>query len=120
MAYQYYLVVSPADGHLYISDPERQQVLRALSLDSVREPSINSEPVVGSGERCIPGDEASCGDEGPALQARLSHPKGTIFFILNFNKYLLTNYSYCKLKDFVRFCSCILPFAPSITIYIIV
>lgn len=76
MAYQYYLVVSPADGHLYISDPERQQVLRALSLESVREPSINSEPVVGSGERCIPGDEASCGDEGPALQARLSHPKG--------------------------------------------
>lgn len=31
---------------------------------------------VGSGDRCIPGDETSCGDEGPALQAKLAHPKG--------------------------------------------
>lgn len=76
VAYQYYLCVSPADGHLYVSDPERHQVLRVLSLDPVGEPSINSEPVVGSGERCIPGDEALCGDGGLALKARLSQPKG--------------------------------------------
>lgn len=76
VSYQYYLAVSPADGHLYISDPERHQILRLLRLEKVKDPSINSEPVVGSGQRCIPGDEGNCGDGGAALQARLSHPKG--------------------------------------------
>ncbi|XP_067634539.1 teneurin-a isoform X3 [Eurosta solidaginis] len=76
VSYQYYLAVSPADGHLYISDPERHQILRLLRLEKVKDPSINSEPIVGSGQRCIPGDEGNCGDGGPALQARLSHPKG--------------------------------------------
>ncbi|XP_011183401.2 teneurin-a isoform X2 [Zeugodacus cucurbitae] len=76
VSYQYYLAVSPADGHLYISDPERHQILRLLRLEKVKDPNINSEPIVGSGQRCIPGDEGNCGDGGPALQARLSHPKG--------------------------------------------
>ncbi|KAH8289150.1 hypothetical protein KR054_001033 [Drosophila jambulina] len=76
VSYQYYLAVSPADGHLYISDPERHQILRLLRLEKVKDPSINSDPVVGSGQRCIPGDEGNCGDGGPALLARLSHPKG--------------------------------------------
>jgi hypothetical protein len=76
VSYQYFLSVSPADGHLYISNPEKHQVLRALSLDPVAEPHINCEPVVGSGERCIPGDETHCGDEGPARDAKLAHPKG--------------------------------------------
>lgn len=76
VSYQYYLSLSPADGHLYISDPERHQILRVLSLDSVSDPSINWEPAVGSGERCIPGDETSCGDDGPAIAAKLAHPKG--------------------------------------------
>ncbi|XP_037919215.1 teneurin-a isoform X2 [Hermetia illucens] len=76
VSYQYYLAVSPADGHLYISDPEKHQILRLLKLEKVKDPAINSEPVVGSGQRCIPGDEGNCGDGGPALQARLSHPKG--------------------------------------------
>lgn len=78
MAYQYYLCVSPADGHLYISDPEKHQILRALSLKDVDDPSINMEAVVGSGERCIPGDEGHCGDGGNALEAKLAHPKGTV------------------------------------------
>ncbi|XP_012287191.1 teneurin-a isoform X2 [Orussus abietinus] len=76
VSYQYYLCVSPADGHLYISDPEKHQILKTLSLDQVPDPSINIEPVVGSGERCIPGDEGHCGDEGPAIRAKLAHPKG--------------------------------------------
>lgn len=45
MAYQYYLTVSPADGHLYVSDPEKHQVLRVISLDPINDPSLNSEPV---------------------------------------------------------------------------
>ncbi|EFN60940.1 Teneurin-3 [Camponotus floridanus] len=76
VAYQYYLCISPADGHLYISDPEKHQILKALSLEQVQDPSINIEPVVGNGERCIPGDEGHCGDEGPAIHAKLAHPKG--------------------------------------------
>ncbi|XP_063927987.1 teneurin-a isoform X7 [Zophobas morio] len=76
VAYQYYLTISPADGHLYVSDPEKHQILKVLSLEPVQDPSINSEPVVGNGERCIPGDDSQCGDEGPAKYARLAHPKG--------------------------------------------
>ncbi|XP_044748405.1 teneurin-a isoform X3 [Coccinella septempunctata] len=76
VAYQYFLTISPADGHLYVSDPEKHQILRVLSLEQVQDPSINSEPVVGNGERCIPGDDSQCGDRGLAKNARLAHPKG--------------------------------------------
>ncbi|KRT82794.1 hypothetical protein AMK59_4421, partial [Oryctes borbonicus] len=76
VAYQYYLTVSPADGHLYVSDPEKHQILKVISLEPVQDPSINSEPVVGNGERCIPGDDSNCGDEGLAKHSRLAHPKG--------------------------------------------
>ncbi|XP_063706613.1 teneurin-a isoform X5 [Culicoides brevitarsis] len=76
VSYQYYLTVSPADGYLYISDPEKHQVLKVMAVDKVMDPTSNYEAVVGSGQRCIPGDEQNCGDDGPALEARLSHPKG--------------------------------------------
>jgi teneurin len=76
VSYQYYLTVSPADGHLYISDPEKHQVFKVLYLENVKDPLMNIEAVVGSGQRCIPGDEQNCGDGGPAKLARLSHPKG--------------------------------------------
>lgn len=76
VSYQYYLCVSPADGLLYISDPEKHQVLRAIYLENVSDPAANIEPVVGSGQRCIPGDDENCGDGGLAKNARLSHPKG--------------------------------------------
>ncbi|CRK90588.1 CLUMA_CG004290, isoform A [Clunio marinus] len=71
VSYQYYLTVSPADGHLYISDPEKYQVLKVTELAN-----NSMEAVVGSGHRCIPGDEEKCGDGGLAKNARLSHPKG--------------------------------------------
>ena len=32
--------------------------------------------MVGTGERCLPGDADSCGDGGKAIDARLSYPKG--------------------------------------------
>lgn len=78
VSYQYHLTVSPADGHLYISDQEKHQILKVVSVDKVRDPSTNSDAVVGSGQRCIPGDEGNCGDGGPALLAKLSHPKGIV------------------------------------------
>jgi teneurin len=70
------LSISPADGHLYVSNPEKHQILRVISLEQVSDPSVNFESAVGSGERCIPGDETNCGDEGPAKDAKLAHPKG--------------------------------------------
>lgn len=70
------MCISPADGNLYISDSEKHQVRKVIALEKVRDPSINSEPVVGNGDRCVPGDESNCGDEGPADKAKLSHPKG--------------------------------------------
>lgn len=63
-----------------MSNPEKHQILRVLSLDSVTDPAINFEAAVGSGERCIPGDETHCGDEGKARDAKLAHPKGKYTF----------------------------------------
>lgn len=73
-SYHYDLKISPLDGRLYITHAERRQILRILdesdsSLDNV-------EVVVGNGLRCIPGDQDDCGDNGPALNARLNYPKG--------------------------------------------
>ncbi|KAK8385757.1 hypothetical protein O3P69_016491 [Scylla paramamosain] len=76
VSYSYQIAVSPADGQVYVSDPEKYKVLRVLSLQDVTEPSTNSETVAGNGERCIPGDERHCGDRGSAKKARLAHPKG--------------------------------------------
>ncbi|XP_067122609.1 teneurin-m-like isoform X2 [Centruroides vittatus] len=76
MSAQYHLTLSPTDGHLYISDPERHRILRIHSLDKVDDPDSNFDVVVGSGERCLPRDKDNCGDEKPALEARLSYPKG--------------------------------------------
>ncbi|XP_069941027.1 teneurin-a isoform X3 [Cherax quadricarinatus] len=76
VSYGYHIAVSPADGQVYVSDPEKYKVVRVLSLTDVTEPSTNSETVAGNGERCIPGDERHCGDRGPARKARLAHPKG--------------------------------------------
>jgi len=77
VSYQYYLCLSPTDGNLYVSDPEKHQILRVLNLNVVNDPLANSEVVAGSGERCVPGDMSNCGDNGLAVEAKLSHPKGT-------------------------------------------
>ena len=56
VSYTYQIAVSPADGQVYVSDPEKYKVLRVLSLQDVTDPSTNSETVAGNGERCIPGE----------------------------------------------------------------
>ncbi|CAH1394248.1 unnamed protein product [Nezara viridula] len=76
VAYRYHIAVSPLDGSLYISDPESHQILRARNPDDFSDPEHNWETVVGSGERCLPGDEAHCGDVGLARDAKLAYPKG--------------------------------------------
>ena len=76
VAYKYHLAVGPIDGKLYFSDPEKHQILRAISLDQIQDPRNNLEIVVGTGVKCLPGDRSACGDGRLARDARLSYPKG--------------------------------------------
>ncbi|RWS11960.1 N-acetylglucosamine-1-phosphodiester alpha-N-acetylglucosaminidase-like protein, partial [Dinothrombium tinctorium] len=77
--YNYHIHLSQFDGHLYISDPERHQILRVHSVDRVDDPESNYDIFVGSGARCLPRDVYRCGDGGLAIEARLSFPKGMAF-----------------------------------------
>uniref|UniRef100_A0A146KU89 Tenascin-like protein n=4 Tax=Lygus hesperus TaxID=30085 RepID=A0A146KU89_LYGHE len=76
VAYRYHIALSPLDGSLYISDPESHQILRVKHTDNFSDPEHNWETAVGSGERCLPGDEAHCGDGALARDAKLAYPKG--------------------------------------------
>lgn len=64
------------DGNLYVSDPESHRIIKVRSTDDFSDPDHNWETVVGSGERCLPGDEAHCGDGALARDAKLAYPKG--------------------------------------------
>lgn len=78
MSYHYHLTVHPIDGGLYMSSPEKGQIVRVPIIDDEEGgiSTFNVETVVGSGERCIVGDQHVCGDGYPARDARLSYPKG--------------------------------------------
>ncbi|XP_024082461.1 teneurin-m isoform X3 [Cimex lectularius] len=76
VAYRYHIALSPLDGTLYISDPESHQILRVRYTDDFSDPERNWDTAVGSGERCLPGDEAHCGDGALARDAKLAYPKG--------------------------------------------
>ncbi|KAK6625770.1 hypothetical protein RUM43_006069 [Polyplax serrata] len=76
VSYRYHLALSPLDQSVYISDPESHQIIKVKNIDDYSDPDHNWEPVVGSGERCLPGDEAHCGDGALARDAKLAYPKG--------------------------------------------
>ncbi|XP_060800606.1 teneurin-m isoform X2 [Amyelois transitella] len=76
VSYRYHMALSPLDGTLYISDPESHQIIKVRNTDDYNDPEHNWETVVGSGERCLPGDEAHCGDGALARDAKLAYPKG--------------------------------------------
>ncbi|XP_025267250.1 teneurin-m isoform X3 [Camponotus floridanus] len=76
VSYRYHIALSPLDGVLYISDPESHQIIRVRDTNDYTDPDHNWETVVGSGERCLPGDEAHCGDGALARDAKLAYPKG--------------------------------------------
>ncbi|KAJ8984541.1 hypothetical protein NQ317_006827 [Molorchus minor] len=76
VSYRYHMSLSPLDGTLYISDPESHQIIKVRNTDEYSDPDHNWETVVGSGERCLPGDEAHCGDGALARDAKLAYPKG--------------------------------------------
>ncbi|CAH1124665.1 unnamed protein product [Ceutorhynchus assimilis] len=76
VSYRYHMALSPMDGTLYVSDPESHQIIKVRNTDDFSDPDHNWETVVGSGERCLPGDEAHCGDGALARDAKLAYPKG--------------------------------------------
>ncbi|XP_039149078.1 teneurin-m isoform X4 [Drosophila simulans] len=76
VSYRYHMALSPLDGTLYVSDPESHQIIRVRDTNDYSQPELNWEAVVGSGERCLPGDEAHCGDGALAKDAKLAYPKG--------------------------------------------
>ena len=87
VSYRYHMAISPLDGTVFISDPESHQIIKVVRQNDFSDPERNWEVFVGSGERCLPGDEAHCGDGAPARDAKLAYPKGlavssdgTIFF----------------------------------------
>lgn len=76
VAYRYHLAVGLSDHRLYLSDPERHQILRVINSSEPSNPRENVEIVVGSGLKCLPGDKLACGDGKNAREARLTYPKG--------------------------------------------
>jgi hypothetical protein len=57
------------------------EVWRLPLVAGVERPAENYEAVAGTGEHCVPGAADSCGDGGPALQARLIFPKVRHFWL---------------------------------------
>lgn len=78
VAYRYHVALSPLDSSLFISDPESHLILKVRDINDFSDPDHNWEPFVGSGERCLPGDEAHCGDGALARDAKLAYPKGKL------------------------------------------
>jgi hypothetical protein len=75
-SFLYTLATSPGEEGVYLTNSERYQVWRLPLLTGVERPGENYEAVAGTGEHCVPvAADTSCGDGGPALQARLIFPK---------------------------------------------
>ncbi|XP_023582287.1 teneurin-2 isoform X5 [Trichechus manatus latirostris] len=75
-AHKYYLAVDPVSGSLYVSDTNSRRIYRIKSLSGAKDLAGNSEVVAGTGEQCLPFDEARCGDGGKAVDATLMSPRG--------------------------------------------
>lgn len=63
-------------GAVFLSDTNSRQIYRLRSLTSGRQLLDNAQVVAGTGEQCVPFDEARCGDGGKAVEATLMSPRG--------------------------------------------
>lgn len=75
-AHRYYLATDPVTGDLYVSDTNTRRIYRPKSLTGAKDLTKNAEVIGGTGEQCLPFDEARCGDGGKAVEATLMSPKG--------------------------------------------
>ncbi|XP_056012581.1 teneurin-m-like isoform X5 [Ostrea edulis] len=71
-----YMTVSPVNGKLYISDYMNHQIIQIATMGPVQNLEQNFKVIAGNGEECSTGLLDECGDNGPAVQARLLGPKG--------------------------------------------
>uniref|UniRef100_A0A673WTU2 Teneurin-2 n=1 Tax=Salmo trutta TaxID=8032 RepID=A0A673WTU2_SALTR len=74
--HKYYLAVDPLSGSVFLSDTNSRQIYRVSSLTGGRQLLDNAQVVAGTGEQCVPFDEARCGDGGKAVEATLMSPRG--------------------------------------------
>uniref|UniRef100_A0A8C7SYW5 Teneurin-2 n=1 Tax=Oncorhynchus mykiss TaxID=8022 RepID=A0A8C7SYW5_ONCMY len=74
--HKYYLAVDPLSGSVFLSDTNSRQIYRVRSLTGGRQLLDNAQVVAGTGEQCVPFDEARCGDGGKAAEATLMSPRG--------------------------------------------
>lgn len=59
-----------------MSDTNSRRIYKVKSLTGTKDLAGNSEVVAGTGEQCLPFDEARCGDGGKAVDATLMSPRG--------------------------------------------
>ena len=75
VSYRYHLAHRTYTGELemrqtvYVSLPESHMIIMLKTVDSPANIETNWVRVVGSGERCLPGDNDNCGDGGKAVDA---------------------------------------------------
>lgn len=77
-AHRYYLTTDPVTGRLFVSDTNSRRIYSPLGPLTSSELQQNVEVVAGTGDHCLPFDEAQCGDGGPATEALLTGPKGIV------------------------------------------
>lgn len=97
-AHKYYLATSPVNGAVYLSDTSSRKVFKVKSLTTVKDVAKNLELVAGTGDQCLPYDDARCGDGGKAVEATLTNPRGNgkdVFMLsmlgvpLHFNQFVI-------------------------------
>ncbi|XP_076131231.1 teneurin-2 isoform X3 [Alosa pseudoharengus] len=74
--HKYYMASDPVTKALFLSDTNSRQIYRVQSLNGGRALLENAQVVAGTGEQCVPFDEARCGDGGKAVEATLMTPRG--------------------------------------------
>ncbi|MEJ1289102.1 hypothetical protein NN561_020140 [Cricetulus griseus] len=89
--HKYYLAVDPVTGSLYVSDTNSRRIYRVKSLSGAKDLAGNSEVVAGTGEQCLPFDEARCGDGGKAVDATLMSPRDLAVNPMDNSLYVLEN-----------------------------
>lgn len=64
------------NGAVYLSDTSSRKVYKVKSRNAVKDVAKNLELVAGTGDQCLPYDDARCGDGGKAVEATLTNPRG--------------------------------------------
>ena len=69
----------PVTGYLLLSDTNSRQIYRVGAAGGAaggRQRLKDAPVVAGTGEQCVPFNDAHCGDGGQATQAALMSPRG--------------------------------------------